>query len=296
MTISNEVTLNRSVINNHSEITILSNGHRCPPAGRVKVGLALSGGVARGPVHVGVLTVLAREGIPIDCVAGSSAGSLVGSAYCAGLSIKDIRYLATHAGWRNVVTPTWPRRGLVSFARMEPFIEEVIGIPNLDIRDLAVPFAAVATDVERGERVILREGRLATAVRASCSVPGLVTPVEINGRLLVDGGVSDNIPVDAVRMMGAKYVIAVDLFVPGLHRFGPLGMGATALETLVRQAGGGYRGADCLIVPELSGRSYLRFSNAAEYIALGEAAARKMLPVIERDLAALAVGKHPHHG
>lgn len=276
-----------------SETLVPTNGQQHRP--RIKVGLALSGGVARGPVHVGVLSVLEREGIPIDCVAGTSAGSLVGAAYCAGLPIPRLRELTLNTGWRQVVSLIWPRRGLFSFARMEPFLEDQIGPVNVDIRDLAIPFAAVATDVERGARVILRRGRMSTAVHASCAVPGIVAPVEIDGRYYCDGGISDNLPVDAARALGAKYVIGVDLFVPGLHRFGPLGMLATALETLVRQAGGGYKDADCLIVPQLSGRTYFRFSRAKEYIAIGEAAAEAMLPTIRRDLAALEIHKQPPH-
>ena len=250
-----------------------------------KVGLALSGGVARGPVHVGVLTVLEREGIPIDCVAGASAGSLVGSAYCAGLRIPELRELARQTGWRNVAALAWPRQGFISFAKMEPFMENMLG--ELDICDLSIPFAAVATDMRRGEQVILREGRLATAVRASCSVPGFVTPVEQDGMLLCDGGISDNLPVDAAREMGADYVIGVDLFVPNQPKWGPLGMGAVAIETLVRQSGGGYKAADCLIVPELRGQTYFRFSKADEYIAIGEAAAEAVISTIKADLAAL---------
>ncbi len=244
-----------------------------------RIGLALSGGVARGPAHVGVLAVLEEAGIPIDCVAGTSAGSIVGAAYCAGLPMAEMLALATGAGWRNVATPVWPRRGLVSFARMESWLEGVIGV--LDIRDLSIPFAAVTADLTTGERVILRQGRLATAIRASCSVPGFVTPVEIDGRLLCDGGVADNLPVDAVREMGADFVIAVDLFMPGdAHRWGPLGMGAAALETLIRTSGGGIRQADCLIMPDISGFSYLRFSQSHAFIELGKAAARRALPGI----------------
>jgi NTE family protein len=255
--------------------------------GRLKVGLALSGGVARGPVHVGVLTVLEREGIPIDCIAGASAGSIVGSAYCAGLEIPQLRKIATQTSWRDVAAPVIPRQGLVSFAKMESFIENLVG--ELDIRDLSIPFAAVATDMQRGEQVILREGRLATAVRASCSVPGFITPVILDNMLLSDGGISDNLPVDAARELGADYVIGVDLFVPSQPKWGPLGMGATAIETLVRQAGGGYKEADCLIVPDLSGHSYFRFSKAEQYIAIGEAAAEAVIPEIKRELAALTL-------
>ncbi|MCA9942331.1 MAG: patatin-like phospholipase family protein [Anaerolineales bacterium] len=250
--------------------------------GRLRVGLALSGGVARGPVHIGVLSVLEREGIPIDCVAGVSAGSIVGASYCAGLPLDDMRKMAISLGWRNVASPTWPRAGLVSFAKIETLIEEWLG--DLDIRDLAIPFATVVTDLDRGEQVVLRQGRLATAVRASCSVPGFVTPVEIDGHCYCDGGVVDNLPVDAVRQMGADFVIGVDLFVPSYRRrLGPLGAGSAAIQTLVRQSGGGFKQADCLIQPDISGHSYFNFSRkkSEQYIALGAAAAQRVIPALK---------------
>ncbi len=251
--------------------------------GRKRVGLALSGGVARAPVHVGVLTALEKGGIPIDCVAGTSAGSIVGAAYCAGIEIHHMRDIIRQSGWRTMIQVVWPRWGLVSFAKMESWIEDQVG--KLDVRDLAIPFISVATDLETGERVFLREGDLATAVRASCSVPGFVTPVEINGRLLCDGGVSDNLPVDAARELGADYVIGVDLFVPGYRRQGGfLKIGAAAIEILVRNAGGGLKTADCLILPDIGGHTYFRFSKSEEFFTLGEAAVEKMLPRIQDEI------------
>ncbi|WP_420630003.1 patatin-like phospholipase family protein [Candidatus Leptofilum sp.] len=250
--------------------------------GRIRVGVALSGGVARGPVHVGVLSVLEREGIPIDCIAGVSAGSVVGAAYCAGLPMPNMREMAANLGWRNVANLTWPRHGLLSFDKMERLIVDLLG--DLDIRDLAIPFATVVTDLDLGEQVVLREGRLATAVRASCSVPGFVTPVQMNGHCYCDGGVVDNLPVDAVRQLGADFVIGVDLFVPHYsRRLGPLGAGTAAIQTLVRQSGGGFKDADCLIQPEISGHSYLNFSRkkSEQYIALGAAAAQKVVPSLK---------------
>ncbi|RMG91916.1 MAG: hypothetical protein D6706_17655 [Chloroflexi bacterium] len=255
---------------------------------KIQIGLALGGGVARGPAHVGVLSVLEEAGIPIHCVAGTSAGSIVGAAYCAGLTVSQMQELAQNTGWRDVARLAWPKRGFVSFAKMEPWLEGWLG--KLDIRDLAIPFAAVVTDLESGEPVVLRAGRLATAVRASCSVPGVVTPVRINGRLYCDGGVSDNLPVSAVRELGADYVIGVDLFAPsGRLRWGPFGLGATALELLVRHAGGGVRQADCLIVPDISEFSYFRFSQSRQFIELGAQAARQALPKILADLKRLGV-------
>jgi NTE family protein len=167
---------------------------------------------------------------------------------------------------------------------MESWMEDQLG--ELDIRDLAIPFGSVASDLETGERVILTEGPLARAVRASCSVPGFVTPVEIDGRLLCDGGVLDNLPVEAARTLGADIVIGVDLFVPGpWGKRGPVGSLAVAIETMVRRAGGGIDAADILIIPDLSGHSYLSFSKSEQFIALGEAAAEKMLPRIREAIA-----------
>lgn len=252
---------------------------------RKKVGLALSGGVARGPVHVGVLNVLEQEGIPIDYVAGTSAGAIVGAAYCAGLEIPQLRTLAVDSGWRSMARLTRSRHGLISFSKMESYLESLVG--ELDIRDLSIPFTAVVTDMERGRPVSLHRGRLATAVRASCSVPGVVTPVEINGRYFCDGGVTNNLPVDAVREMGADYIIAVDLFVPIYRpRLGVLGALLAALELLIRHAGGGSNQADCLIEPAIAGHNYLNFSRkkSLQYIALGEAAARQVVPTIKAAL------------
>ena len=250
----------------------------------LRVGLALSGGVARGVVHVGVLNVLEKAGIQIDYVAGTSAGAIVGAAYCAGIPIERILETTGQMGWRQMAQLKWPGHGLVSFERLERWIEELIG--DVDIRDLAIPMAVVTTDLQTGETVALHSGRLATAVRASSSVPGVIEPVEINGRLLGDGGVSNNLPVDVVREMGADYVIAVDLFSRdgvGTPR-NPVTHGILALETLIRKSGGHPDEADCLIMPEISGHNYLDFSKSEEYVAAGEAATTKMLAKIQRDL------------
>ncbi len=239
--------------------------------------------MARGSAHIGVLSVLEEAGVPIDCVAGTSAGSIVGAVYCAGLDLFTMRELASQSGWSHFAMPVWPKRGLVSFARMEPWIERYVG--ELDIRDLPIPFAAVATDVYTGEAVALREGRLATAVRTSSSVPGVITPVEIDGRLLCDGGISDNVPVAAARELGADYVIGVDLFAPEYTgKWGPVGIGLSAVETLIRHSGGGVSEADCLIVPPIDDHSFLSFSKSATFVALGEMAARQKLPQILADL------------
>ncbi len=251
--------------------------------GRLRVGLALGGGVARGLAHIGVLSVLEEAGVPIDCIAGTSMGAIIGASYCAGLNIGDLRRIAARTGWWQVSRPLFSAGGLVTFMRLEQWLIDNIG--EFDVGDLAIPFAAVASDLVSGERVVLDKGRLCTAIRASCSVPGFVPPVELDGQMLVDGGITDNIPADVARLLGADYVIGVDIFMPALRRYlGPLGQGLAAVETLVRHAGQGSNECDALIVPHMEGRSYFKFSHYKELIALGEEATRQQLPAI---LAAL---------
>jgi NTE family protein len=237
--------------------------------GKKRIGLALGGGAVRGLAHLGVLKVLLRAGIPIDCVSGTSVGSLIGAAYCAGMALERMEEIAAQIGWRQVASLTWPAQGFVTFAKMERWLVALLG--DLVFADLATPLAIVATDLDNGQPVILREGRLAPAVRASCSIPGIVAPVKMNGRLLGDGVVVDNVPVAAARDL-ADYVIGVDICRPEYQRrLGPLGIGFAALETLARHAGEGVRAADCLISPDL---------------ALGARAAEEKLPLIHAALDA----------
>lgn len=253
-------------------------------AERKRVGLALGGGAARGLAHIGVLAVLEEGNIPIDYVAGTSMGAMIGAAYCAGIEIPELLEIAAKTSWRHISGFTWPHQGLLSFQKMEDWIINTIG--DVDMRDLVIPFAAMATDIETGESLILREGPLARAVRISCSVPGVVEPVDFNGRLLCDGGVSNNLPDNAARILGADYVIGVDVFAPVYRSFlGPIGVTMAAVETLVQNAGGGSQSSDCVIVPDLVGKSYIRLSKSAELIEAGRSAAQEMLPTIYEALA-----------
>jgi NTE family protein len=237
--------------------------------------------------HVGVLQALERAQIPIDCLAGTSAGAIIGAMYCAGMPAKTLFEVAMRLKWWNIARPSMSPRGLVTFAPMERWLIRLLG--DLRFTDLPTPFVAVATDLEHGKPVILREGRIAPAVRASSSVPGVVTPVVLGGYTLCDGGVSDNLPVDAVRSLGADFVIGVNLFDPYFPR--PRNMfsaGFAAVETMVRRAGGGIEQADCLINPDLVRQSYLRFSNKLDLITRGETAAEAK---IENIKAALGSGQ-----
>jgi NTE family protein len=239
----------------------------------------LSGGVVRGAAHVGVLSVLERAGVPIDCVAGASAGALIGALYCAGVGARQLQEMAAQFSWRKIARPVWPNQGFVSFDRLERWLIETIG--DLRFSDLKRPFAVVTTDLRTGQPVTIGEGRVAPAVHASCAVPGFVTPTELNGRLLGDGGASRNLPAAAVRAFDVDYVIGVDLLQPVLRKHGgPLRFGMIALEALIQQSGGGLEAVDCLISPKLAGATYLRFSEFAELFTLGAQAAEDQLEAI----------------
>lgn len=254
-----------------------------PVRPRKRVGLALGGGVARGLAHIGVLTVLEHSSIPVDFVAGASAGSLIGAPYCAGFPVEALRQVAMKLRWWHFARLVWPSCGLVTFEKMAHWLVKILG--DVHFHDLPIPFAAVATDIDSGEPVKLCTGRVAPAVQASCSVPGLVVPVEINGRLLADGCLSNTLPVDVVRAMGADYVIGVDIFTSRIRpRWGSFGMGVNGLEILLRRAGGGTQAADCLISPQLGGKTYFRFSRREEFFALGQQAALEKLDQIRVDL------------
>lgn len=260
--------------------------------GQLKIGLALGGGVARGIAHVGVLSELERAGVPIDCIAGTSIGALIGASYCAGLEVDELRDIAARTGWWQVSRPFFSAGGLVTFKQLENWFIDNVG--EFEVEDLAIPFAAVASDLNTGERVVLQKGRLTTAVRASCSVPGFVPPVEIGDRILVDGGITDNIPADVARLLGADYVIGVDIFMPALRpRLGPFSLGIAAIETLIRNAGNGSDECDCLIVPEMKRVSYFKFSDYAQLIELGEEATRRALPSILSGLRRLETASKP---
>ncbi|MEW5825843.1 MAG: patatin-like phospholipase family protein [Candidatus Bipolaricaulota bacterium] len=178
------------------------------------LGLALSSGGARGSAHVGVLKVLIDEGLAPDVVAGASMGAHVGAAYAAGVPLAELEAQWAHASvWRTVkaLAPTLPFSGWSSGGEVTRTLEQMFG--DRRIEDLERPFAALATDLESGEPCALTSGRVVDAVRASLSVPGLFTPVWNEERLLIDGGVSNPLPIDAAYGLGAQVVIAVDVLV-----------------------------------------------------------------------------------
>ena len=190
------------------------------PSSPPKIGLALSGGAARGMAHVGVLRALAENQIPIHCIAGSSAGSIVGGAYASGMSIDEIAEFGRELRWRHIGRVTMSRFGLQSNKRLENYLRSRFPITRFE--DLPIPFAAVATDLKSNAAVVMKDqGDMPFAIRASCTIPGWYVPVaDDQGRQLVDGGLVAVIPSAVTRSLGADIVIAVDVNSVGATFFG----------------------------------------------------------------------------
>ena len=184
------------------------------------IGIALSGGGARGNAHVGVLRAFADHNIRIDYIAGTSSGSIVGGALASGMSLDAIEALGRKLRWRHIGRVTVSRQGVQSNARLETYLRARLPVSRFE--DLSIPFAAVATDINTGSAVIMRDkGDVPFAIRASCTIPGWYVPVkDEHGRQLVDGGLVAVIPSIAARALGADIVIAVDVNADGASFFG----------------------------------------------------------------------------
>ncbi|MCX7591936.1 MAG: patatin-like phospholipase family protein, partial [Kiritimatiellae bacterium] len=183
-----------------------------PHVSKVRIGLALGSGGARGWAHLGVLRALGELRIPVYCVAGTSIGALVGAVFASGNTDLLCR-VVLELDWKKVIhyflELTFPRSGLIDGVRVVEFLKE--HVRAVDIQDLGLPFAAVATDLRTGEEIVIREGNVVEAVRASIAIPGMFTPVVRDDAVLVDGGLVNPLPVSVVRALGAEQVIAVDL-------------------------------------------------------------------------------------
>lgn len=175
-----------------------------------KIGLALGSGAARGMAHIGVLKVLEQEQIPISAVSGTSIGALIGALYAAGVPVSEMEEIAKSVDWKKIarwVDPRVPVSGLIDGKRITRFFEELLPVRNFS--DLKIPLAMLATDVETGESIVLKQGDLLTALRASIAFPGIFTPVNIGNRFLVDGGLCHPVPVHLLKDLGANAVIGV---------------------------------------------------------------------------------------
>jgi NTE family protein len=300
-----------------------------PTLGRPRIGLVLSGGGARGLAHVGVLKVLEREHIPIDAIAGTSMGAIIGGLYASGLRADDLERELLALDWTTLFANRLPRETLSQRRKEEDFeispaLEVGIGrasgelmlpigsvssrglelllrrytlpvrqLPSFDA--LPIPFRAVATDMESGEAVIFRQGDLAQALRASMSVPGVFPPTEVDHRILGDGGLVNNLPVDVVRAMGVDLVIAVNIGTPlaGRDSLGTvLGLTSQMVNILTEQnvqrsIATLDPARDVLIAPPLGRLTSGDFDRAVDLIAAGEQHTLGLLP----QLAALRLGE-----
>ena len=281
--------------------------------GRQKIGLALSGGGARGGAHVGVLRALEEMNIQVDYIAGTSMGAIIGGLYASGYSADEIETLLTETDWKKAMTdrPARPDRtmrkkdlerqflipyrvgfndgriqlplGVIEGQHLDQIFHRmllpVVGISDFD--ELPTPFRAIATDLVTGDEVILSSGSLPNTLRASMSVPGVFAPVRIDDKLLVDGGMSNNLPISVVRGMGADIVIAVDISSPMLKEeqlTSVLSVTEQLTNFLTRRTTEreieSLGDRDVLIVPELEGFSAANFEEAETIVHLGYEAAR----------------------
>lgn len=300
-----------------------------PSRERPRVGLVLGGGGARGAAHIGVLRELERQRIPIDAIAGTSMGAVVGSLYASGKTPDELEALVESIDWADAFIDTPHRRdltyrrkeddaaypaklelglrdgevliprGLIQGQKLQLILrEELLHVSYIDnFDDLPTPFRAVASDIETGELYVMRSGDLALAARASMSAPGIFAPVEIDGRTLVDGGLVGNVPVDVIREMDVDIVIAVDvefpLYAPGELQ-SALAISEQMLTILIRKETlrqlSGLRDRDVLIRPELGNHGSTNFDDIVNVIRPGEEATR----AAAADLAPLALNENEY--
>jgi NTE family protein len=244
---------------------------------RPKIGFALSGGAARGIAHVGVLQALVENQIPIDLIAGTSAGALVGGAMASGLSLSELEAIGRSLRWRDVGRLTMSRSGVQSNERLENYLRGRLPVTRFE--ELPIPFAAVATELTTGRAVILRDkGDLPFAIRASCAIPGWYLPVvDEEGRQLVDGGLVANVPVSIARSMGADVVIAVDVNAEGAKFLGPtlsiIGVVIQSMLVVQRTAAQAeINSADLVIKPHVGHIRWDEMARADELLAAGREA------------------------
>lgn len=261
------------------------------PQTKPRLGLALSGGAARGMAHIGVLRVLEENSIPIDFIAGSSAGALVGGAYAAGMSLDAIAHEAGRVRWRDVGSMTLSRLGLQSNARFADYLRKLL--PVTKFSECRIPFAATATDLRTGQTVVLSDDAtdLPFAIRTSCAVPGWYVPItDAQGRQLVDGGVALNIPASVVRDMGADVVMVVDVNAEGAKFIGEpssaFGVLLQAFMIVQRNASQQQLdAADLVVSPSIGHLRWDEVSRAQEFIAAGATSMQAALAQLKLLLA-----------
>jgi len=256
-----------------------------------KVGLALGGGGAKGLTHIGVIKVLEKNKIPLDYISGTSIGSLIGGLYAATKDIKLIEQIVLDNNWREIgnlfFDPTF-KLGFVQGEKIKKFIEKYIG--DIDFKDLKIPFAVTGTDLKTGNLVVINSGKVAEAIRISISIPILFKPVEKNGQILVDGGLSSPVPVEVVKKMGAQFIIGVDLYNDYSDRKIRLtNIPYDSVNILIHNLGKkDTELADITISPKTSTLGWSKFlsqKGSLEGIRFGEEATKKIIPKLKVLLA-----------
>ncbi len=254
-----------------------------------KVGLALGGGGARGFSEIGVLRVLEQEKIPVSFVAGTSVGSLVGALYADTGKVLDAEFQAVAMQEEDIFdyqALALLSGGLVKGERLEKFLDT--RLQHKTIEAMKVPYAAVAVDLLAGKAVAFERGSVARAVHASAAVPGVFVPVEFGGKIYVDGGVTDPVPVDVARRMGADVVIAVSIpeGAPKDRPANPVEVALHAIAIMSSELGALMaKDADVVISPDVAGVAFDDFTQKKRLIEAGETAARLALPAIRAAIA-----------
>lgn len=250
--------------------------------GYPKVGLALGSGGARGFAHLGVIKVLKEAGIPIDLIAGSSMGALVACFYAAGIEMERLYKLSTAFKRKFYLDFTVPKMGFISGKRLKEFIK--VFTHGKNIEELSIPVGVVATDLLTGEKVVFKKGPVANAVRASISIPGIFVPEKYNGRILVDGGVADRVPVSVAKEMGADIVIAVDVSmvkrnadISSIYDVIMQSIDIMQNEIVINRE----IASDFMIRPSVENYSSRAFTNISEIIQIGEDEAGKFIEDIK---------------
>ncbi len=250
---------------------------------RPKIGLALGSGGARGFAHLGVIKVLRDEDIPIDLIAGSSMGALVASFYGAGLDVERLYKLSRVFKRKYYLDFTVPKMGFIAGKRVKELIR--IFTHGKMIEELDIPIGIVATDLMSGEKVVFKEGPVAEAVRASIAIPGIFVPEKLGGRLFVDGGVVDRIPVSVAKEMGADIVIAVDVSSVKINE------DVTSIFDVIMQSidimqmelvANREVASDVMLRPPVEMFNSKAFTNIEEIIEIGEEEARKHIDKIKQ--------------
>ncbi|MDI6641117.1 MAG: patatin-like phospholipase family protein [Elusimicrobiota bacterium] len=262
------------------------------PPERPRIVLVLSGGGARGLAHIGVLKVLKEEGVPIDAIVGCSVGALVGALYCAGMEIARLERISQEIGWSDLTNISPPsiigmllREKQLSTEKMENYIKEHIG--NKQFHELKIPFATVATDIKTGEKIIFQSGDVATAARASATIPGVFSPVEYRHRYLVDGGLIDNIPVDLAKLFDADIIIAVDISAD-YTKYSTSNMMFVLNQSIYIQGSllsrASLQEADIVINPHVSDVAAFELWRAKECIDAGIIATQLVIPKLKKEI------------